>query len=104
MFGTYLLDHQLDTAFESASMSFDRRQHLLVEVICSDGTVGWGECLGPALLNEPICRIMGKHLIGRNPLETEIIWNDLYHTFSRPRSERVNCDGLIWSGYMSLGY
>jgi len=78
---TYLLDHQLDTAFESASMSFDRRQHLLVEVICSDGTVGWGECLGPALLNEPICRIMGKHLIGRNPLETEIIWNDLYHTF-----------------------
>ena len=44
---TYLLDHQLDTAFD-ASMSFDRRQHLLVEVICSDGTVGWGECLGPA--------------------------------------------------------
>ena len=44
---THLLDYKLPTPFESASMRFDRRQHLLVEVICDKGLIGWGECLGP---------------------------------------------------------
>ena len=48
---THLLDHRLETAFESASMRFDRRSHVLVEIECDDGTVGWGECLGPARAN-----------------------------------------------------
>jgi len=46
---THLLEHRLETAFESASMRFDRRLHVLVEIVCDDGTTGWGECLGPAL-------------------------------------------------------
>lgn len=44
---THLLDYRLETAFESASMRFDRRMHVLVEITCEDGTTGWGECLGP---------------------------------------------------------
>jgi D-galactarolactone cycloisomerase len=78
---THILDHKLKTAFESASMSFNRRQHLLVEIECECGTVGWGECLGPAQINAAIVDQMKNRLIGKNPLDTEMVWLDLYHTY-----------------------
>ncbi|MDT8344978.1 MAG: mandelate racemase/muconate lactonizing enzyme family protein [Thermohalobaculum sp.] len=77
----HVLDHPLETAFESASMRFDRRQHCLVEVVCEDGTTGWGEALGPALLNAAVVRAYAARLIGRNPLDTEILWQELYNLF-----------------------
>jgi D-galactarolactone cycloisomerase len=76
---TYLLDHKLDHAFESASMRFDRRQHCLVEIICEDGISGWGECLGPAQPNAAVVKAYAPALIGRDPLETEKLWIELYN-------------------------
>lgn len=76
---THILDYKLDQAFESASMRFERRQHCLVEVVCDDGTVGWGECLGPAKANAAVVDIYAASLIGRNPLETEKLWLELYN-------------------------
>lgn len=76
---THILDHRLDQAFESASMRFDRRQHCLVEIVCEDGTVGWGECLGPAQPNAAVVKAYTSALVGRNPLETEVIWSELYN-------------------------
>ncbi|MER0236516.1 mandelate racemase/muconate lactonizing enzyme family protein [Fulvimarina sp. MAC8] len=78
---THILDHKLDTPFESASMRFDRRQHCLVEITCDDGTTGWGECLGPALPNAAIVKAYSARLIGRDPLETEKLWQELYNLF-----------------------
>ncbi|MDD2870163.1 mandelate racemase/muconate lactonizing enzyme family protein [Neomegalonema sp.] len=76
---THLLEHRLETAFESASMRFDRRLHLLVEVVCDDGTTGWGECLGPARANAAVVRTYAGWLVGMDPLETERIWAILYN-------------------------
>lgn len=76
---THLLEHKLDVAFESASMRFDSRVHMLVEVICDDGTVGWGECLGPAGPNAAMVRAYAQWLVGMNPLETEKVWATLYN-------------------------
>lgn len=76
---THILDYELDQAFESASMRFERRQHCLVEVVCDDGTTGWGECLGPAKANAAVVETYAAALIGRNPLETEKLWLDLYN-------------------------
>jgi len=76
---THVLDHPLETPFESASMRFTRRQHLLVEITCDDGTVGWGECLGPALPNRAVVAACAEHLIGADPLETELLWQRLYN-------------------------
>ncbi len=78
---THLLNYKLPTPFESASMRFDRRQHLLVEVVCDNGLIGWGECLGPALMNQALVDVYKTRLIGKDPLETEKIWLDLYHTY-----------------------
>lgn len=76
---THLLEHRLETAFESASMRFDTRRHVLVEVICDDGTVGWGECLGPAGPNAAVVAAYAPLLVGRDPLETEKLWAELYN-------------------------
>ncbi|NDV49595.1 MULTISPECIES: mandelate racemase/muconate lactonizing enzyme family protein [unclassified Salipiger] len=76
---THLLEHRLETAFESASMRFDRRVHLLVEVVCDDGTTGWGECLGPAGPNRAMVEAYTPWLIGKDPLETEKHWAVLYN-------------------------
>ena len=77
----HLLDVKLDQAFESASMRFDRRQHCLVEIVCEDGTIGWGECLGPAVMNAAIVKAFAPHILGRDPLATEVLWLELYHRF-----------------------
>lgn len=76
---THLLDYKLGHAFESASMRFDRRIHCLVEIVCDDGTVGWGECLGPAKPNAAVVAAYTPHLIGRDPLDIEVIWHQLYN-------------------------
>ncbi|MCL5426435.1 MAG: mandelate racemase/muconate lactonizing enzyme family protein [Gammaproteobacteria bacterium] len=76
---THILDYKLETAFESASMHFSRRQHCLVEVVCDDGTIGWGECLGPAKPNAAIVDVYARSIVGEDPLQTEKIWLTLYN-------------------------
>ncbi|MFC2969355.1 mandelate racemase/muconate lactonizing enzyme family protein [Acidimangrovimonas pyrenivorans] len=84
---THLLEHRLEVPFESASMRFDRRSHLLVEIECDDGTTGWGECLGPARPNAAVVEFYAGWLIGQDPLETEKIWLTLYNA-SRDQGQR----------------
>jgi D-galactarolactone cycloisomerase len=69
---THLLEHRLGTPFESASMRFDRRSHVLVEIECEDGTTGWGDCLGPAKPNAAVVAAYSNWLIGQ-------IWAVLYN-------------------------
>ena len=76
---THLLEHRLAVPFESASMRFDRRAHVLVEIVCDDGTTGWGECLGPARPNAAVVAAYTPWLTGADPLETEKIWARLYN-------------------------
>jgi D-galactarolactone cycloisomerase len=76
---THLLEYRLGVAFESASMRFDRRAHVLVEIECDDGTIGWGECLGPARPNAAVVAAYEPWLLGADPLETEKIWARLYN-------------------------
>ena len=78
---THLLSHTLAAPFESASARFTARTHCLVEVICEDGTVGWGECLGPARLNAAVVAEMRALLLGQDALATEVVWQALYHAF-----------------------
>ena len=77
---THILEYKLSTPFESAATRFSSRQHMLVEITCDDGTIGWGECLGPAGPNAAVVKVYSQHLIGRNPLDNEVIWLDLYNT------------------------
>lgn len=62
-------------------MRFDVRRHLLVEIRCDNGLVGWGECLGNAQINAGIVAAMTPLLLGRSALDIEPIWLELYNQF-----------------------
>ena len=81
---THELFWKLDEPFQSSFSQFDGRHHLLVEIVCDDGTVGWGECLGPAGPNAAIVASMKGLFIGRNPMESDPIWLTLYNQFRDP--------------------
>lgn len=78
---THLLTHKLDEPFQSSHTQFDSRTHCLLEIVCEDGTVGWGECLGPAILNVALVKAMRPWLLGRDPDEIEPLWLLLYNQF-----------------------
>jgi len=78
---THLLNHHLSAPFQSSFSTFHARTHLLVEIICEDGTIGWGECLGPADINAAVVASMAKMIVGRNPLDIEPIWLDVYNQY-----------------------
>jgi len=78
---THLLCHKLDQPFESAFSTFTERWACLVQVICDDGTTGWGECLGPARPNAAIVQAMAPLILGCDPLQIEPIWTRVYNQF-----------------------
>ena len=78
---THLLYHKLEQPFQSSFSTFKARFHCLVEIICDNGLVGWGECLGPADINAAIVKSMSSMIIGRNPLDIEPIWLDVYNQY-----------------------
>jgi D-galactarolactone cycloisomerase len=78
---THVLRHRLEEHFQSAFSTFTDRWACLVEIVCDDGTVGWGECLGPSGANAAVVEAMAPLIIGRDPLEIEPIWLELYNQF-----------------------
>jgi D-galactarolactone cycloisomerase len=78
---THLLAHKLDEPFQSSFSQFDSRVHCLVEITCEDGTIGWGECLGPAQVNAAIVAAMRPLLLGKNPDDIEPLWMHVYNQF-----------------------
>lgn len=78
---THHLTHTLEKPFESASMRFTSRDHLLLEIHCDNGLIGWGECLGNRIVNDAFIKAMTPLLIGKNALDIEPIWLMLYNTF-----------------------
>ena len=78
---THLLHHRLDQPFQSAFSTFTDRWACLVEIVCDDGTTGWGECLGPAGPNAATVQAMAPLILGNDPLLIEPIWTRIYNQF-----------------------
>ncbi|HEY5829258.1 MAG TPA: mandelate racemase/muconate lactonizing enzyme family protein [Hyphomicrobiaceae bacterium] len=78
---THVLEAKLSEPFAWSFNSTALRTACLVEIACEDGTVGWGECFGPAALNAAIVAAFRPHLIGADPLAGDRIWLHLYNHF-----------------------
>src|SRR5262245_23330520 len=78
---THVLEAPLSQPFSWSFTGTALRASCVVEVMCEDGTVGWGECFGPARLNAPIVAAFRPHLLGQNALASEAIWIELYNQF-----------------------
>jgi len=78
---THVLHHRLEQPFQSAFSTFHDRWACLVEIECDNGLTGWGECLGPSAPNAATVQAMSGLVIGRDPLQIEPIWLDVYNQF-----------------------
>lgn len=82
---TEVIAHQLlvpvDEPFTSSRGWYYRTKGaLVVEIRTDHGLVGWGDCYGPAAVNRSIIETLFKaHLIGRDPFDVEVLWEELYN-------------------------
>lgn len=59
---------------------YKTRGSCIVEIETRDGVVGWGECYGPAHVARAFIETQfAPRVIGRDPFDVEVIWEDLYN-------------------------
>jgi D-galactarolactone cycloisomerase len=81
---SHLLRHALPEAevFASAKGWHAVRQALVVEIVTDDGLSGFGEAYGPAAPNRTLVdELYAPRVVGRDPFDCAVIWEDLYNTF-----------------------
>jgi D-galactarolactone cycloisomerase len=82
---TDVITHQLlvnvDEPFTSSRGWFYKTKGaLVVEIVTDEGIIGWGDCYGPAAVNKAIVdTVLRASLIGRDPFDVEVIWEELYN-------------------------
>ncbi len=85
---TYHLRAKLPEVLGWAQGRFETRQILLVQIIADDGAEGWGECAGiPAVNQAAIHEFFAPALLGRNPLQVDVLWYSLWQA-SQPWGRR----------------
>lgn len=78
---SHTLEATLGSPFSWSFNRADTRATCIVEIVCEDGTTGWGECFGPARLNAAVVNAFRPLLLGQDALATERIWQQLYSHF-----------------------
>ena len=82
---TEVITHQLlvnvDEPFTSSrGWYYKTKGALVVEIRTDTGLIGWGDCYGPAAVNRSIIDSVFKAaLIGRDPFDVEVLWEELYN-------------------------
>ncbi|TCI90403.1 mandelate racemase/muconate lactonizing enzyme family protein [Tenacibaculum sp. M341] len=75
---TFILKDKLSNSFFFSQWEYAERCICVVKITASNGQYGWGEGYGPAPILKAGVDFLKSHLIGKNPLENEVIWNHLY--------------------------
>ena len=79
---TFVVRHDLkpEEQFEYAQNRYWDRTILLCRITTDSGYTGWGEAFGPALVHKTtIDTVYAPMVVGRNPFETEVVWESLYN-------------------------
>ena len=77
----HLLQSKVDQPFTSArGWLYTTRSSCVVEIETDGGVTGWGECYGPAAVNKALIETQyAPRVIGRDPFDVEVVWEDLYN-------------------------
>jgi D-galactarolactone cycloisomerase len=77
----HLLQSKVERPFTSArGWLYTTRSSCIVEVATDEGVTGWGECYGPAAVNKALIETQyAPRVIGRDPFDGEVVWEDLYN-------------------------
>ena len=76
---THHIKCQLDKPFGFSQWSYNERNVLLIEIICDDGTTGWGECYGPAdVIQGAVEKFYSPRILGMSAYSTDQIWHYMW--------------------------
>ena len=77
----HILQCKVDRPFTSArGWLYGTRSSCIVEVATDAGITGFGECYGPAAVAQAVIDTQLKaRVIGRDPFDVEVVWEDLYN-------------------------
>ena len=75
---SFILKDKLSKSFFFSQWEYSERCICVVKITTSDGQYGWGEGYGPANVLEAGINLLKPIVIGKNPLENEVIWSDMY--------------------------
>ena len=82
----FVLKDKLAKSFFFSQWEYNERVICVVKVTASDGQFGWGEGYGPANVLEAGIKFLEPIVVGKDPLENEVIWHTMYrktHDFAR---------------------
>jgi D-galactarolactone cycloisomerase len=74
----HVLEAALSQPFANALAWKDTRTALIVEIETDDGLIGWGESYGPAGMIAAAVKAIAPSLVGRDPLATDRLWQEIY--------------------------
>jgi D-galactarolactone cycloisomerase len=77
----HILSSKVDRPFVSArGWRYTTRSSCIVEIRTDAGITGWGECYGPAAVAKAAIETqLGPRVVGRDPFDVEVVWEDLYN-------------------------
>jgi L-alanine-DL-glutamate epimerase-like enolase superfamily enzyme len=84
---------------------YKTRGTCLVEIETEDGVVGWGECYGPSAVAKAFIETqLAARVIGRDPFDVEVIWEDLYNRIKDYGPKGMSIAAISGNRYRALGY
>jgi D-galactarolactone cycloisomerase len=75
---SFILKDTLSKSFFFSQWEYSERCICVVKITYSNGQFGWGEGYGPASVLEAGIKLLEPFVVGQNPLENEVIWNNMY--------------------------
>jgi D-galactarolactone cycloisomerase len=74
----FLLSSKLSEPFYFSQFEYRERKICIVKITLDNGITGWGEGYGPGLLVKAGIEQLTPLVLGRDPLQTENIWQDMF--------------------------
>ena len=75
---SFVLSDHLQESFSFSQWAYNERRICIVKITTESGLQGWGEGYGPADVLKAGVDLLRPLLIGRNPLENETLWYEMY--------------------------
>ena len=75
---TFILSHHLDGSFFFSQWTYSEIRICIVKITTDNGLIGWGEGYGPADVIQAGIQHLTPNLMGKNPIEQETLWFEMY--------------------------
>ncbi len=75
---TFVLSDKLENSFFFSQWAYKERRICIVKITTESGIIGWGEGYGPADVLEAGIILLSPLLIGKNPINNEVLWFEMY--------------------------